>query len=714
MSETNETFISGFFNSVEDDRTYNAVHFANYFGVLVSDGVFPNPSTNMQVLEHAGMKVKISKGMAWIKAYFAHNMADYVLDIEPADGTLKRIDRIVLRLNLNSRLIKPEVLKGKFAASPTVPSVVRNDEVHDIVLADIYVANGTTSINQGMITDQRLNKDLCGLVHALINQVDTTTIFNQYQSWFNNYSITKAAEFLQWQTNVTTALENWIDAQEKGFEAWRQAEEQLYYTWLNGKKNDFDTWFATIKDILDTNAAGNLQNQIDDHKDAAMPHMYLDTGDNENYLWGLKRNPDLDTPAFVYAGITNPLKKGDINLSSYEQVADVLEMLGRVDQGTGYISDLNGKRYAAKMLRGYVFDGLLLDIIYNKPPTSSGVLWKYDTDAQAIFWCNSITMGKLTIDPVTRKVITFQTIDVTDAVGFTNASKSYLDGKIQFDADNVYFLRNVNLSPNTVANTHRDIIKVNKFAFQTYTKIRLTEYIEPTIPHFYSISSFLITEKHIIISVEGNINSSAYSANIFVFDKETGNGIQKLLTLTPWGAQNNVCIGPYRIDDNMYFMIGDGANIRIVKFAYNPVTGLLTYISYTASTMPIGPNNINYWYMFNEGNLLYIGDKMTVVDVSTLTVTIPTIASSIVPICKIGNEIYLHNNTTLQTLDLTTKAFTSIATLGSAVQYRIGGWKNFFQTEPFDINEWLYLVSGKGPLFIENKYDLLYYQGVGE
>jgi len=704
------------FNSINGDRRYKAEDFAQYFATFIGNGIFVKPSDCLQIRANGdSMSVIVRPGKAWVNGFYLINDEDYNLPLAVGDATLNRIDRIVIRLDFIQRKMSVEVKKGTLSASPIAPTLKRDADAYELALADVYVAKGALTVNQAAITDTRLNNNLCGLMHGVVDQVDTTTIFNQYQQWFNDYSVTKASEFLAWQTNVTTALENWIDAQEKGFEAWRQAEEQLYYTWLNGKKNDFDTWFATIKDILDTNAAGNLQNQIDDHKDAAMPHVYLDTGDNENYLWGLKRNPDLDTPAFVYAGITNPLKKGDINLSSYEQVADVLEMLGRVDQGTGYISDLNGKRYAAKMLRGYVFDGLLLDIIYNKPPTSSGVLWKYDSDAQAIFWCNGTTMGKLTIDPVTRKVITFQTIDATDNVGFTNASKSYLDGKIQFDADNVYFLRNVNFSPTTVANTHRDIIKVNKFAFQTYTKIRLTEYIEPTIPYFYSISSFLITEKHIIISVEGNINNGgAYSANIFVFDKETGNGIQKLLTLTPWGAQNNVCIGPYRIDDNMYFMIGDGANIRIVKFAYNPVTGLLTYISYTASTMPIGPNNINYWYMFNEGNLLYIGDKMTVVDVSTLTVTIPTIASSIVPICKIGNEIYLHNNTTLQTLDLTTKAFTSIATLGSAIQFRIGGWKTFFQTEPFDINEWLYLVAGKGPLFIENKYDLLYYQGVGE
>jgi len=345
MSETNETFVSGFFNSVEDDRTYNAVHFANYFGVLVSDGVFPNPSTNMQVLEHTGMKVKISKGMAWIKAYFAHNMADYTLSIEPADGTLKRIDRIVLRLDLNSRLIKPEVIKGKFGTLPVAPTLVRNDEIHDIALADVYVANGTTAINQGMITDQRLNKDLCGLVHALINQVDTTTIFNQYQSWFNQYSTGKALEFQEWQTRVTSELEAWIQAEELDFTAWKQDQELTFTQWSDSRKDAFDVWFATIRGILDEEAAGNIMNVINDHKDSPVPHKYYDEGLAQPMLYGLKRNAELDTPAFVY-GATEAGPHDVINLPSYEQVEGMKDVV--ITTG-GMLADVDGKMYKGVM-----------------------------------------------------------------------------------------------------------------------------------------------------------------------------------------------------------------------------------------------------------------------------------------------------------------------------------------------------------------------------
>lgn len=708
------TVRSGFFNDVNDDRVYDAADFADYFASFIGNGVFPNPSTGLQVFENGNMTTVVKAGKGWINGYYVHNDSDFIFQHDIADGLLKRIDRIVLQYSTADRNIDIILKKGAFASTPVAPAVIRDADFYELVLADVAIGAGTTQITQGNITDQRLNNSLCGIVHGVVNQVDTTTIFNQYQQWFEDYSVTKAQEFLQWQTDVTTALENWIDAQEQGFEAWRQAEEQLYYTWLNGKKNDFDTWFATIKDKLSEDAAGNLFNLIDEHKDAAMPHKYLDTSDNQQYLWGLKRNPDLDTPAFVYQGITDPLKKGDINLSSYEQVAAVLEMLGRVDQGTGYISDLSGKRYAARMTRGYVFDGILVDIIYNKPPTGSSVLWKYDKDTDAIFWCNGTVMGKLTINPVTKKFVTFQTIEVTDGITFPNSSRAYLDSRIQFDDGHVYFMRSINSNPNQVQTTHRDIIKVDKRVFQSYEKFSLTSYIEPTIPWYYGMGGFLVTDKHIIVTADGNVNNSSYSVNFFVFDKVTGNGLFKYLNQNTIGGTMSAAIGPYKHGDDIFFLIGDGANMRLTKYQYNPVTGAMAQLGYTASTMPLGPNGITYYYFFSDGNDIWIGDRLTCVDATTLTIKVPTVTPVATPVCKIGNEIYVHSTTSLQVFDVVTKTFTTIAALGTAVNYRIGGWMDFVQTEPFDINKWLYAVNTKGPTFIENKYDLLYYQGVGE
>ena len=40
---------SGFFNSSDGDRVYDATDFAAYFGSLVSNGIFYKTATNLQV-----------------------------------------------------------------------------------------------------------------------------------------------------------------------------------------------------------------------------------------------------------------------------------------------------------------------------------------------------------------------------------------------------------------------------------------------------------------------------------------------------------------------------------------------------------------------------------------------------------------------------------------------------------------------------------------
>lgn len=233
---------SGFFNSVNGDRKYDARRFAEYFASFIGNGVFPNPSTNLQVLAQTtpDMTVIVRPGKAWINGYILINDDDYVLQLDPADGVLHRIDRVVARYDVEDREIRLEVKKGTFASAPEPPALQRDTDAYELGLADIYISKGAISISQSNITDLRLNKEYCGIVHGLVDQVDTTTLFNQYQAWINE----KKDEFDSDLIDYKTMKQDEIDNIQQQFE------------------NDFNTWFATIQDILDENVAGNLLNLI--------------------------------------------------------------------------------------------------------------------------------------------------------------------------------------------------------------------------------------------------------------------------------------------------------------------------------------------------------------------------------------------------------------------------------------------------------------------
>lgn len=231
---------SGIFNSVNGDRRYKAEDFASYFAKFIGNGVFPNPSNGFQVIANGDMTVSLKAGNAWIFGYYATNDDDYIMALDVADGVLNRIDRIVLQLNYLNRSIVPLIKKGTFASSPVAPALKRDADAYEIALADILINKGVLSITQSNITDTRLNKDLCGIVHGTVEQVDTTTIFNQYQAWFNEFSIAKQAEFNTWKT----------------------AQETDYSTWSTAQKNEFENWFTSMQDILSGDVAGNLLNKI--------------------------------------------------------------------------------------------------------------------------------------------------------------------------------------------------------------------------------------------------------------------------------------------------------------------------------------------------------------------------------------------------------------------------------------------------------------------
>lgn len=175
---------SGFFNSVNGDRKYNAGSFAEYFASFIGNGVFPVSSDNLQVISNDDMTVTIKPGKAWINGFILINDNDYVLELTTADGVLNRVDRIVLRYDVVDREIRLEVKQGDFATDAVAKDLQRDEDAYELGLADIQVNKGIISITQANITDLRLNDTLCGIVHGTVDQVDTTTLFNQYQSWY--------------------------------------------------------------------------------------------------------------------------------------------------------------------------------------------------------------------------------------------------------------------------------------------------------------------------------------------------------------------------------------------------------------------------------------------------------------------------------------------------------------------------------------------------
>ena len=182
---------SYFFNAVESggvyDRVYNAEDVTSYLDLLVGNGVFPNPSTQLQVRASSGMQVTVGAGSGWINGHKMVNTADMNLTLDASDVVLNRIDLVIFYVDFTTRTMGIAVKKGTLAASPSAPTLTRTSSRYEMCLAQISVPKQATEITTAMITDTRGNSSLCGFVQGLIQQVDTSTLFEQFQAAFTTW-----------------------------------------------------------------------------------------------------------------------------------------------------------------------------------------------------------------------------------------------------------------------------------------------------------------------------------------------------------------------------------------------------------------------------------------------------------------------------------------------------------------------------------------------
>lgn len=211
-------YTSGFFDAVDQgggdyDRVYSAATFAHYFSLLVQNGVFPDPSTGMQVKASTNpdMHVSVQPGSGWVNGYYitVEANAPEQLTVPTANPSLSRIDSVIMGLNYVDREIQLYIKSGAVSASPSAVSLQRDNDLYELELAQITVSAGMASITQANITDMRSNTNRCGIVKGMIDQIDTTDLFAQYDTAFQEWFADIKAQL---SDNVATNLQNQINS----------------------------------------------------------------------------------------------------------------------------------------------------------------------------------------------------------------------------------------------------------------------------------------------------------------------------------------------------------------------------------------------------------------------------------------------------------------------------------------------------------------------
>ena len=200
---------TGFYNSVENDRLYNAEDMSRYFAGLYTKGVLQNYKDKFAVKANGGMQVKVPTGKAFFSdGKYIENTADIILNIDASDVVLGRIDSVVLRSDKNESVRNAMVVlkKGTPSSNPQPPAIEVGEYVEELLICNIRVDKLTENLTQSNIENTVANTDVCGYVTGLIDEVDTSDLYAQYQEAYKQFYIESQQKFDEWFQNVKETI----------------------------------------------------------------------------------------------------------------------------------------------------------------------------------------------------------------------------------------------------------------------------------------------------------------------------------------------------------------------------------------------------------------------------------------------------------------------------------------------------------------------------
>lgn len=180
----------GFFASKDHDRRYSADDFSAFFNDFFTNGVLGADTSALKVSAAGSMNVSIAAGTAYINGHWFRRQSAQVMTVADSDKVYGRYDAVVIRCDLEKRMVYPYIIEGIPASSPARPLPLRNEKCYDIVLAYIIVAANCVEIKAADIEDKRGFDDVCGFVTSAIDHIDTTGLFAQYDA---QWQLLKAA-----------------------------------------------------------------------------------------------------------------------------------------------------------------------------------------------------------------------------------------------------------------------------------------------------------------------------------------------------------------------------------------------------------------------------------------------------------------------------------------------------------------------------------------
>lgn len=201
------------FVSANGDRAYGPADWMQFYANIFSTGIVPNTGlpgyTGFQVVQTdtPSLNINVGSGVAIIKGGQIMNTAPKSFQIPAPLTSQSRTDSLVVQWNNSSR-------SGDVVYKTNSTQVTQTADVYELQIATIVVPANASSIAQSNITDTRADTKVCGY-SSPYESIKTGDLLAQFKSELEANGVV------------------------------------------------FSDWFENIKGQLSEDAAGNLQNEID-------------------------------------------------------------------------------------------------------------------------------------------------------------------------------------------------------------------------------------------------------------------------------------------------------------------------------------------------------------------------------------------------------------------------------------------------------------------
>lgn len=242
-------FSFGFYNSIEHDRRYDAVQMSMIFDGIIGDGVYATVGKAFILRVNSQKRVVVQPGRAWFNHTWNYNDADLPLDTPQSDLVYPRWDAVVIDIkgDVYNRENKILWVKGTPSSNPKYPTMANSLEHHQYPLGYVYRRANTDAINQEDI-ENRVGSSECPFVTGILKTIDIDELLLQWKDQWAQFVAHYEKSAIEW------------------FEAFKGK--------MSAYEGDFLDWFKNLRYVLNDDAGGHLQNEIDNVGRNEFNHYY--------------------------------------------------------------------------------------------------------------------------------------------------------------------------------------------------------------------------------------------------------------------------------------------------------------------------------------------------------------------------------------------------------------------------------------------------------